>query len=109
MRKGKREKGKGARETSHRMRLVLAAVLCSLVVMSGAAQTRQPPEPPAGFVPAGDLPQQEQLPAAPLVIAAYAVAWVAVFVYLWSIWQRLARVEKDLVEVSRRITAGERQ
>jgi CcmD family protein len=70
---------------------------------------RQPPEPPEGFVPASSLPQQEELPAAPLVIAAYAVAWVAVFGYLWSIWQRLGRVEKELAEVSRRIAAGERQ
>jgi CcmD family protein len=72
-------------------------------------QVRQPPEPPEGFVPASSLPQQEELPAAPLVIAAYAVAWVAVFGYLWSIWQRLGRVEKELAEVSRRIAAGERR
>jgi CcmD family protein len=70
---------------------------------------QQPPEPPEGFVPASSLPQQEELPAAPLVIAAYAVAWVAVFGYLWSIWQRLGRVEKELAEVSRRVAAGERQ
>ena len=49
---------------------------------------------------------QEQLPAAPLVMGAYAVAWVAVFGYLWSIWRRLGRVERELAEVSRRVPAG---
>ena len=69
---------------------------------------QRPPEPPAGFVPADSLPQQEQLPAAPLVIAAYAVAWVLVFGYLWTIWQRLGRVERELAEVRRRVDAGAR-
>jgi CcmD family protein len=70
---------------------------------------QQPPQPPDGFVPADSIAPQEQLPAAPLVIGAYAVAWIAVFGYLWSIWNRLSRVERDIVEVSRRQSAGERR
>lgn len=88
--------------------LACAAVLC-LTLMAPPLQAQQPPEPPAGFVPASSLPQQEELPAAPLVIAAYAIAWLAVFGYLWSVWQRLNRVERELGEVSRRIAAGERR
>ena len=88
--------------------LTCAAVLC-LTLLAPPLHAQQPPEPPAGFVPASSLPQQEQLPAAPLVVTAYAIAWLAVFGYLWSVWQRLNRVERELGEVSRRLAAGERR
>jgi CcmD family protein len=84
-------------------------IIIALAVFTCAASAQQPPAPPEGFVPASSLAPQEQLPAAPLVIGAYAVAWVAVFGYMWSIWQRLGRVERDIAEVSRRQAAGERR
>lgn len=56
-----------------------------------------------GFVPVYDLPPEEQLPAAPLLVGAYAFAWVMVFGYLWSLWRRLTKVEKEMGEVARRI------
>ena len=102
MAKGKRQKAKGKKFT-------LAAALLALFVMGGSAHAQQPPSPPEGFVPAGDLLAREQLPAAPFVIGAYSVAWVVVFGYLWSIWRRIGRVEHDLAEVSRRIAAGARR
>jgi CcmD family protein len=70
---------------------------------------QQQQSPPPGFVPADSIAPKEELPAAPLVIGAYAVAWVAVFGYLWSIWNRLGRVERDLAEANRRQSAGERR
>jgi CcmD family protein len=97
-----------------RCRRVLALAVFLLAFAAApswaAALQPQPPEPPAGFVPSSSLPsQQEKLPAAPLVLTAYAVAWVAVFGYLWSIWRRLGRVERELADVSRRIEAGGRR
>ena len=88
---------------------LLLALALAVSVPSVSAQQQQPPQPPDGFVPADTVKPQEQLPAAPLVLGAYAVAWVAVFGYLWSIWNRLGRVERDLRDVSRRQAAGERR
>ena len=88
---------------------VLLALTLAVSAPSVSAQQQQPPQPPDGFVPADTVKPQEELPAAPLVIGAYAVAWVVAFGYLWSIWNRLGRVERDLQDVSRRQAAGERR
>lgn len=96
--------------TSDRRHSTMALMLLTaFLLLAPAASAQQPPAAPDGFVPADTLKPQEQLPAAPLVIGAYAVAWVAVFGYLWSIWSRLGRVERDLADVSRRQAAGERR
>lgn len=56
-----------------------------------------------GFVPMGDIPPEDQLPAAPLLVAAYAVVWAIAIGYLWTIWRRLGTVEQELAEVARRV------
>jgi CcmD family protein len=85
--------------------------LALVVAAAPPALAQQPPATAAqeGFVPVDQLPPDEVLPAAPLVVAAYAVAWAAVFLYLWSIWRRLGRVEREIGEVARRIEAGARR
>jgi len=55
----------------------------------------QPPQQD-GFVPLSELPPQDQLPAAPLLIAAYVVVLVAFFVYVGSIARRLNGVQRDV-------------
>ena len=50
-----------------------------------------------------DLPPTEQLPAAPMVIGAYAFIWVAVLVYVGLLWKRLGVVQKELDALARRI------
>jgi CcmD family protein len=87
--------------------LTLAAACWTAVPAAG--QTQPPSPAQEGFLPIDELQPKEQLPAAPLVMAAYAVAWIAVFVYVWSIWRRLAQVEHDLAAVRQRIPTGSRQ
>ena len=79
-----------------------------LAVFAGALAPLAAHQPPQGdpqeeFVPVKDLPQQEQLPAAPLLISAYAFVWVALLVYVWTVWRRLLKVEREMRDLSGRI------
>jgi CcmD family protein len=65
----------------------------------------QPPAGLSGFEPVTGVPPSEQLPAAPLLIAAYAFVWVAVLFYVWTIWRRLNKVEKEMQALERRSRA----
>lgn len=86
------------------MRAMLAAVMLAIGLMTGVpTRAQQPPSASQEYVPVDRATQQEQLPAAPLVMGAYAVVWVAVVLYLWSIWRRLNSVEREIAQVNRRI------
>jgi len=91
--------------------IVVAMVLtCSPASGIAAAQPSgpagQPPTTGQGeFVPVNELPPADQLRAAPLLITAYAFVWVAVLFYVWTIWRRLNKVEKDMQALARRSTA----
>ena len=61
-------------------------------------------EPQSQFVPADRLPQ-EVLPATPFVFGAYAFVWVALVVYVFALWRRLARVERELADVRAKLAA----
>ena len=89
------------------MKTLARCVLVMLLALGGAGLAAQTPQQ-EGFVPVDQLQQQEQLPAAPLLAGAYAVAWLAVFAYVWTIWRRLGKVEQELADVSRRLQPGPR-
>ena len=61
-------------------------------------------EPQSEFVPVTEVPPGEQLPSAPLLIAAYAFVWAAVLVYAWLMWRRLGKVEQELNTLSAQIS-----
>jgi CcmD family protein len=89
------------------VRLAAAILLTALLAAPAGLDGSQPPPKAADqeYVPVDTA--EEQLPAAPLVIGAYSVVWIGVVLYLWSIWQRLSRVEREIAQVSRRIHSGE--
>jgi len=63
---------------------------------------QQQPTIPEGFVPVTGAPPSEQIPAAPLVIAAYAFFLLLMVFYLWTIWRRVGKVEQEMQSLDRR-------
>ncbi len=63
---------------------------------------QQQPTIPEGFVPVTGAPPSEQIPAAPLVIAAYAFFLLLMVFYLWTIWRRVGKVETEMQALERR-------
>ena len=76
--------------------------LTSFVLISSSAFALQSPAGQGAFVPVDSVPLADQLPAAPLLVTAYAFVWVAVMVYLWTIWRRLNTVEIEMRALARK-------
>ena len=55
------------------------------------------------FKPVTEVPASEQMPSAPLVIAAYAFVWLAFMVYVWMMWRKLGKVDHELHTLSTQI------
>ena len=45
----------------------------------------------------------EALPAAPMVMTAYALVWLVLMAYLWSLRRRQARVELEMAALRARV------
>jgi len=73
------------------------------IVLIAPAFAQQPPTSPGQteFRPMSEVPPSEQLPAAPLVIAAYVFFLLAVLFYVWTLWRRLNTVENDIRALER--------
>jgi hypothetical protein len=74
------------------------AVTLLLVACAAAPAVAQPAgqAAPDGFEPVSALPAAEQLPAAPLVMLAYAFIWVAMLASVFMLWRRLGAVDREL-------------
>jgi CcmD family protein len=52
-----------------------------------------------GFVPISELPPEEQMPAAPMLVAAYSFVVIAIFGYLLSLSRRLGAVTQEIARL----------
>ena len=55
---------------------------------------------PDGFVSGAQTAATETLPATPLVYIAYSGIWLVLLLYVFMLWRKLQRVEKDLQQVA---------
>jgi CcmD family protein len=84
---------------------------CAVVWLSivwGIVVAAQQPSQQDEFVPISQLPPQDQLPAAPLLIAAYAFVLVVLFVYVLSVARRLASVQREIDRLDTTLKHGGR-
>ena len=85
--------------TNKSMAALRAACVAAVVIGGAAASTAlaaQPPQPQDEFVPVGNSPAPEQIPAAPLLIGAYVVVLGGLFAYVVGLSRRLGAVRQDV-------------
>jgi hypothetical protein len=81
--------------------IAIAAVATTPLAPVSAAQPAAAQTVPDGFEPVTEIPPEEQIPAKPLVAAAYGFIWLAVLVYVGLLWRRLGIVQKDIDALKR--------
>jgi CcmD family protein len=102
------------RSISHWMNKPMRVLALLLLLVSTPAFAQQPSPQPAPqkqtdeFVPVSQLPPQDQLPAAPLLVTAYAFVWVVLFGYVVSVARRLTKVQTEIERLDADIKRGTR-
>ena len=79
--------------------ILLLAVACAAPAAAQSTGTAPQPQRQDEFVPISQLPPQDQLPAAPLLISAYIVVLVALFAYILSVSRRLGAVQREVTRL----------
>lgn len=87
------------------IRSLFFAMVLSLTCVPGAISAQsQPPPGQEEFVPLSEIPPEEQIPAFTLVASAYALVWVVLIGYVWSVSRRLHSVETEIAALARKNT-----
>jgi CcmD family protein len=81
--------------------LALVAALTAGPAVRAQTTPPQPSPQQEEFVPLDQLPPEAELPAAPMVVAAYGFIWVAFLVYVISLVNRVRKVEGELQRLER--------
>ena len=86
------------------MNVIMRAVVLSLVLIGiaglAAPSFAQPPkEQQTEYVPIGELPPEDRLPAAPLLIGAYVFVPVVLFLYLLSVARKTSVVQREIERI----------
>jgi CcmD family protein len=84
------------------------AVLSLSIAWGMAAVAAQQPQRQEEFTPISQLPPQEQMPAAPLLIGAYAFVLIVLFLYLFIVARRLTHVQQEIDRLDTTIKQGGR-
>jgi CcmD family protein len=79
----------------------MRTIYLTVLLLINAVAFAQPGQ--SEFQPVTEIPASEQLPSAPLVIAAYAFVWLAFMVYVWMMWRKIGKVEQELHTLSAQI------
>ncbi len=81
------------------MMIKRVAITCGLLALSWGVTAQQ--QTPDGFKAFDENAPRETLPAAPLVFAAYALAWVVLAFYTFTLFRKVTRLETDIAELRR--------
>lgn len=80
------------------MRILIRTIAAVFVLTMSAAPlvAQQQPKQQEQFIPIDQLPPQEQLPAAPLLVGAYAFVLLMLFGYLVMVSRRLTTIRSEV-------------
>jgi CcmD family protein len=75
--------------------LVIVPIAYQSQQVSEARQTQPPPQQEE-FIPIDQLPPQDQLPAAPLLVGAYVFVLLMLFGYMFTVSRRLVVIQREV-------------
>jgi CcmD family protein len=89
--------------------LAFVLMMICLVIAAAPMHAQQPaprPQQQDEFVPIDQLPPQDQMPAAPLLVAAYSFLMLALFGYVLSLARRMSAVRQEIQRLESNLKRG---